>query len=93
MKLPADPTVTTWVLSSNRSDWLNNDSSIAGNLRRPAAVTLLAGLKGSDGKPLTSVAHTFPVDGLLTDWAWSNIRATDTWGNEYQHEVSPLNPY
>jgi hypothetical protein len=92
-KLPTDPTVTTWIVSSNRLVWLNNDGSNTANQRRPAALTTLAGKLGTDGKPLTTAAHSFAADGLLTDWAWSNIRATDTWGNEYQHEVSPLNPY
>jgi hypothetical protein len=45
------------------------------------------------GMAPTSVSRPFVYRGVLTDWAWSTLVATDIFGNGYHHEVAPINPY
>jgi hypothetical protein len=51
----------------------------------------LYGLSSSGALP---TSQSFTVFGTLpVAWAWATIVASDIFGNEYDHEVSPNNPY
>ena len=84
---PTNPEVLLEGVSYWRQYYLNDDFSNFSSLRQEEHWYNLY------GRAATSRMATSEPNPFLTTWAWSTLTFSDAFGNWFDHEVSPLNPY
>src|SRR6267378_6078895 len=84
---PTNPEVLLEGVSYWRQYYLNDDFSNFSSLRQEEHWYNLY------GRAATSRMATSEPNPFLPTWAWSTLTFRDAFGNWFDHEVSPLNPY